>query len=120
MSVRVRPLTQDDIQRATDLAYRSVAEFGLSERIGPMSVPTLANGRGDDSLFGREGGGETALIVEQEARNIPRAALCCRASTRGDEAPCALFQRLDGLQRWFCVLQSDVCSKEHSSAAAAL
>lgn len=66
---------QDDIQRATDLARRSVAEFGLNARIGPLSVTTLANGGGDDSLFGREGGGATQSVVEQEVKTMLDDAL---------------------------------------------
>lgn len=66
---------QDDIQRATDLAYRSVAVFGLNARVGPLSVPTLANGSGEEPLFGREGGGETQVVVEREVKVLLDEAL---------------------------------------------
>lgn len=53
MQLTVGPVStgaMDDIRRATSLAYRSVAEFGLSGAIGPMNVPALLAG-GDDSGF---------------------------------------------------------------------
>lgn len=38
----------DDIRRATELAYRSVSEFGLSAAVGPLAVASMA---GDDGAF---------------------------------------------------------------------
>ena len=47
----------DDIRRATDVAYRSVSEYGLSAAVGPLSVASLAAGGGDDGiLLSRESG----------------------------------------------------------------
>ena len=66
----------DDIQRATDLAYKAVAEYGLSPTVGPMSVPTLSAGGGEDSMFG---GGGTAvrgggsITYSLHTRHAPRA-----------------------------------------------
>ncbi len=33
----------NDIQRATDLARRMVAQFGMSSRFGPMALATVQN-----------------------------------------------------------------------------
>lgn len=46
---RVSTGALDDIRRATDMAYKAVAEYGLNQRIGPISVTTLSNGGLDDS-----------------------------------------------------------------------
>ncbi|KAF8768773.1 hypothetical protein HU200_007333 [Digitaria exilis] len=46
---RVSTGALDDIRRATDMAYKAVAEYGLNQRIGPISVATLSNGGLDDS-----------------------------------------------------------------------
>jgi len=60
---RVSTGAYDDIQRATDLAYKAVAEYGLSLTIGPMSVPTLSSGGAEDSFFG---GGSTADTTNRQ------------------------------------------------------
>jgi cell division protease FtsH len=39
----------DDIRRATDMAYKAIAEYGLSQTIGPVSISTLSNGGSDES-----------------------------------------------------------------------
>lgn len=48
-SGRVSTGALDDIRRATDMAYKAVAEYGLNETIGPISVATLSAGGMDDS-----------------------------------------------------------------------
>ncbi|XP_055829350.1 ATP-dependent zinc metalloprotease FTSH 9, chloroplastic-like isoform X2 [Solanum dulcamara] len=48
-SGRVSTGALDDIRRATDMAYKAVAEYGLSQTIGPISVATLSGGGMDDS-----------------------------------------------------------------------
>lgn len=48
-SGRVSTGALDDIRRATDMAYKAVAEYGLNETIGPVSVATLSAGGMDDS-----------------------------------------------------------------------
>lgn len=48
-SGRVSTGALDDIRRATDLAYKAVAEFGLNQTIGPLSVATLSGGGLDES-----------------------------------------------------------------------
>ena len=64
----------DDIRRATDLAHRSVAEFGLSAAVGPLSVAALAAGGEEYSLL-MDGGGAVGLSVEREVRALLEAAL---------------------------------------------
>ena len=46
---RVSTGALDDIRRATDMAYKAVAEYGLSQAIGPVSISTLSNGGTDES-----------------------------------------------------------------------
>jgi len=46
---RVSTGALDDIRRATDMAYKAVAEYGLSQAIGPISVTTLSSGGLDES-----------------------------------------------------------------------
>lgn len=57
-SGRVSTGALDDIRRATDMAYKAVAEYGLNETIGPVSLATLSGGGMDDSggssLWGRD------------------------------------------------------------------
>lgn len=48
-SGRVSTGALDDIRRATDLAYKAIAEYGLSQTIGPVSISTLSNGGIDES-----------------------------------------------------------------------
>lgn len=48
-SGRVSTGAFDDIRRATDMAYKAIAEYGLNETIGPLSVATLAGGGIDES-----------------------------------------------------------------------
>lgn len=48
-SGRVSTGALDDIRRATDMAYKAIAEYGLNETIGPVSITTLSNGGIDES-----------------------------------------------------------------------
>lgn len=48
-SGRVSTGALDDIRRATDMAYKAIAEYGLNETIGPVSLATLSAGGMDDS-----------------------------------------------------------------------
>lgn len=54
----------DDIRRATDLAYRSVCEYGLSAAVGPLNVAVLAAGGGDEGgwLSVRDAGGTGRVV----------------------------------------------------------
>lgn len=56
-SGRVSTGALDDIRRATDMAYKAVAEYGLNEAVGPISLATLSAGGMDESgssPWGRE------------------------------------------------------------------
>lgn len=46
---RVSTGALDDIRRATDMAYKAVAEYGLNPTIGPVSMATLSGGGADES-----------------------------------------------------------------------
>lgn len=46
---RVSTGALDDIKRATDMAYKAVAEYGLNQTIGPVSLATLSSGGLDES-----------------------------------------------------------------------
>ena len=72
---RVSTGALDDIQRATDLAYKAVAEYGLSPNLGPMSVPTLSSGGGDDGFFGGGNADDTNKQVEREVKDTLMSAL---------------------------------------------
>ena len=72
---RVSTGALDDIQRATDLAYKAVAEYGLSPTIGPVSVPTLSAGGGEDSLFGGGVADDANRQVEREVKETLVGAL---------------------------------------------
>jgi ATP-dependent Zn protease len=57
----------DDIRRATDLALRSVSEYGLSAAVGPLNVGVLAAGSDDGAWLMRDNG-KMATLVEAEVR----------------------------------------------------
>ncbi|XP_051143522.1 ATP-dependent zinc metalloprotease FTSH 9, chloroplastic-like [Andrographis paniculata] len=77
-SGRVSTGALDDIRRATDMAYKAVAEYGLSETIGPVSLATLSGGGMDDSgassLWGREQG-HLVDLVQREVKMLLQSAL---------------------------------------------
>ncbi|KAJ0266757.1 ATP-dependent zinc metalloprotease FTSH 9 [Hirschfeldia incana] len=67
----------DDIRRATDMAYKAVAEYGLNQKIGPVSVSTLSSGGMDDSggsPWGRDQG-HLVDLVQREVTNLLQSAL---------------------------------------------
>jgi cell division protease FtsH len=61
----------DDLRQATDLARRMVTEWGMSERIGPMSLtdpgPVFL---GDDMMQSKKFSDETAALVDEETKRI--------------------------------------------------
>ncbi|KAI3801468.1 hypothetical protein L1987_29573 [Smallanthus sonchifolius] len=76
-SGRVSTGALDDIRRATDMAYKAIAEYGLSRTIGPISLATLSNGGMDDSGgsgFGRDQG-HLVDLVQKEVKLMLQAAL---------------------------------------------
>jgi cell division protease FtsH len=86
--------SSNDIEKATDLARRMVTEFGMSDRLGPLSF-----GKRDELVFlGREIGeqrnysDEVAKQIDEEVR-----AIIDRAYERAMEVLVAERGRLDGL-----------------------
>ncbi|XP_075090132.1 ATP-dependent zinc metalloprotease FTSH 9, chloroplastic [Nicotiana tabacum] len=76
-SGRVSTGALDDIRRATDMAYKAVAEYGLNETIGPISVATLSAGGMDDSgsmPWGRDQG-HLVDLVQREVKALLQSAL---------------------------------------------
>ncbi|KAH6836619.1 FTSH protease 9 [Perilla frutescens var. hirtella] len=77
-SGRVSTGALDDIRRATDMAYKAVAEYGLSETIGPISLATLSGGgmdeSGGSSPWGREQG-HLVDLVQREVKALLQSAL---------------------------------------------
>jgi cell division protease FtsH len=89
---RISTGASDDIARATELAYRAVAEFGLSPRIGPLNVAALSAGGGEEGLFGRDGSGATAVAVEAEVSALLKGAMAAAQALL--RANAALLERL--------------------------
>jgi cell division protease FtsH len=86
--------SSNDIEKATDLARRMVTEFGMSERLGPLSF-----GKRDELVFlGREIGeqrnysDEIAKLIDEEIR-----AIMDRAYERATQVLETHRDRLDGL-----------------------
>ncbi|KAI3988862.1 hypothetical protein MKX01_016433 [Papaver californicum] len=75
---RVSTGALDDIRRATDMAYKAVAEYGLNETIGPISITTLSAGGMDDSGGGAPWGrdqGRLVDLVQGEVKALLQSAL---------------------------------------------
>ncbi|KAF5751391.1 ATP-dependent zinc metalloprotease FTSH 7 chloroplastic-like [Tripterygium wilfordii] len=76
-SGRVSTGALDDIRRATDMAYKAVAEYGLNQTIGPVSIAALSNGGMDDSgavPWGRDQG-RLVDLVQGEVTALLQSAL---------------------------------------------
>lgn len=74
---RVSTGALDDIRRATDMAYKAVAEYGLNPTIGPISMATLSGGGADESggvPWGRDQG-HLVDVVQREVRELLQSAL---------------------------------------------
>jgi cell division protease FtsH len=58
---------QNDLEKATQIARAMVAEYGMSEKIGPLSL-----GRDDPNLFWQQPkiSGETAQMIDEETRRL--------------------------------------------------
>ncbi|KAJ4725630.1 ATP-dependent zinc metalloprotease ftsh chloroplastic-like [Melia azedarach] len=77
-SGRISTGALDDIRRATDLAYKAIAEYGLNRTIGPVSLATLSSGGIDESggavAWGREQG-QLVDLVQREVTLLLQSAL---------------------------------------------
>lgn len=62
-SGRVSTGALDDIRRATDMAYKAIAEYGLNQTIGPVSLATLSGGGIDESGGGALWGRDQVLYI---------------------------------------------------------
>lgn len=74
---RVSTGALDDIRRATDMAYKAIAEYGLSQTIGPVSLATLSSGGIDESgaaPWGRDQG-HLVDLVQGEVKALLQSAL---------------------------------------------
>ncbi|PPD87438.1 hypothetical protein GOBAR_DD15605 [Gossypium barbadense] len=75
---RVSTGALDDIRRATDMAYKAVAEYGLNQTIGPLSLATVSGGGMDESggsvPWGRDQG-HLVDLVQREVRALLQSAL---------------------------------------------
>lgn len=90
--------SRDDIDRATTLARRMVTEWGMSEKVGPLTF-----GKGDEEIFlGRELGlhrtfsEETARLIDSEIKRLvdTQAALALQLITENREKLDALAKAL--------------------------
>ncbi|XP_022875352.1 ATP-dependent zinc metalloprotease FTSH 7, chloroplastic isoform X1 [Olea europaea var. sylvestris] len=85
----------DDIRRATDMAYKAVAEYGLNETIGPISLTTLSGGGFDESGGSspwRRDNGRLVDLVQTEVKALLQSALDVAVSV-----VCANHTVLEGL-----------------------
>ncbi|XP_021614102.1 ATP-dependent zinc metalloprotease FTSH 7, chloroplastic isoform X2 [Manihot esculenta] len=76
-SGRVSTGALDDIRRATDMAYKAVAEYGLNQTIGPVSLATLSGGGMDEygiASWGRDQG-HLVDLVQKEVKVLLQSAL---------------------------------------------
>ncbi|KAE9615157.1 hypothetical protein Lal_00048067 [Lupinus albus] len=77
-SGRVSTGALDDIRRATDMAYKAIAEYGLNQTIGPVSIATLSNGGMDESGGSALGGrdqGRLVDLVQGEVKALLQSAM---------------------------------------------
>ncbi|XP_058757045.1 ATP-dependent zinc metalloprotease FTSH 9, chloroplastic-like [Vicia villosa] len=82
-SGRVSTGAVDDIRRATDMAYKAIAEYGLNQSIGPMSISTLSSGGMDESGGGVPWGrdqGHLVDLVQREVQTLLKSALAVALS----------------------------------------
>lgn len=77
-SGRVSTGALDDIKRATDMAYKAVAEYGLNKSIGPISLATLSGGGLDESggaMPWAKDQGHMVDLVQREVKILLQSAL---------------------------------------------
>ncbi|KAK7305361.1 hypothetical protein VNO77_43266 [Canavalia gladiata] len=82
-SGRVSTGALDDIRRATDMAYKAIAEYGLNQTIGPVSIATLSSGGIDESggavPWGKDQG-HLVDLVQREVQTLLQSALAVALS----------------------------------------
>ena len=72
---RVSTGAMDDIQRATEMAYKAVAEYGLSSAVGPLSYLKLQEAGSEGGLLLGGSQGKTGERVESEVKRLLDEAL---------------------------------------------
>ncbi|KAL5710424.1 ATP-dependent zinc metalloprotease FTSH 9 [Ranunculus cassubicifolius] len=80
-SGRVSTGALDDIRRATDMAHKAIAEYGLNDTIGPLSLATLSGGLDESggSPWGRDQG-HLVDLVQREVKSLLTSALAVAIS----------------------------------------
>jgi cell division protease FtsH len=88
----------DDIEKATDLARRLVCEFGMSDRLGPLSFGTKEGEPflGRDMTSGKNYSEATAVEIDREVREV--------VNFNYDRAKKILVDNLEGVKRMADVL----------------
>ncbi|XP_048135805.1 ATP-dependent zinc metalloprotease FTSH 9, chloroplastic isoform X1 [Rhodamnia argentea] len=77
-SGRISTGALDDIRRATDMAYKAIAEYGLNQTIGPVSLAILSGGGIDESGGGAPWGrdqGHLVDLVQREVKVLLKSAM---------------------------------------------
>eukprot|EP01018_Ginkgo_biloba_P028543 Gb_07582 [translate_table: standard] len=77
-SGRVSTGALDDIKRATDMAYKAIAEYGLNQSVGPISLATLSRGGLDESgstIPWAKDQGHVVDLVQNEVKSLLQSAL---------------------------------------------
>ncbi|KAK4763102.1 hypothetical protein SAY86_008870 [Trapa natans] len=94
-SGRISTGALDDIRRATDVAYKMVAEYGLSRTVGPVSLSALSDRRTNKPAGILASGidqGSLTRLVQKEVRVLLQSAQKAAISII-----CANIDVLDGL-----------------------
>lgn len=97
----------DDIRRATELAYRSVSQWGLSSAVGPLNVGTLAAGAAEDAPILKDGG----------ECHVPYSELHCNPPLCFCNGRCRRCFRGSGAAREALLLDAEAAANLHSTAS---
>jgi cell division protease FtsH len=89
---------QNDLEKATQIARAMVAEYGMSEKVGPLSL-----GRDDPNAFWQQPkiSGETAHLIDEETRR-----LLDEAHDKADRILKDRRELLDGLRELLLVVET--------------
>jgi cell division protease FtsH len=89
---------QNDLEKATQIARAMVAEYGMSEKVGPLSL-----GRDDPNTFWQQPkiSGETAQLIDEETRR-----LLDEAHVKAEKILSARRPLLDGLRDLLLVVET--------------
>jgi len=89
---------QNDLEKATQIARAMVAEYGMSDKVGPLSL-----GRDDPNAFWQQPkiSGETAQLIDEETRR-----LLDEAHEKADRILKERRELLDGLRELLLVVET--------------